>query len=197
MARTESYMLPLNTKAHFFSLPNSVDESIISLDQVKGVSGTLIIFMCNHCPYVLHLLDKMLEISREIKECGINTVAISSNDVENYPDDRPELMKKLALEKSFNFPYLYDQTQEVALAYKATCTPDFYLFDHDLKLVYRGRFDNARPKNNNPVTGQDLNEACQKLSNGLPQETNQVPSLGCGIKWKDGKNPKPKGWFSN
>tara|TARA_B100001175_G_C19507900_1_gene641957 strand:+ start:2363 stop:2956 length:594 start_codon:yes stop_codon:yes gene_type:complete len=197
MARNESFMLPLNTKAHDFSLPNTVDQSIISLDQVKGVSGTLIIFMCNHCPYVLHLIDKMVEISREIKESGINTVAISSNDVENYPDDRPELMKKLALEKSFNFPYLYDQTQEVALAYKATCTPDFYLFDYDLKLVYRGRFDNARPKNNNPITGHDLSEACQKLSNGLPQEINQIPSLGCGIKWKDGNNHKPKEWFSN
>tara|TARA_B100000579_G_scaffold193941_1_gene158488 strand:+ start:77 stop:670 length:594 start_codon:yes stop_codon:yes gene_type:complete len=197
MARTESYMLPLKTKAHNFSLPNSVDQSIISLDQVRGTSGTLIIFMCNHCPYVLHLLDKMVEISLEIKKSGINTVAISSNDVENYPDDRPELMKKLAIEKSFNFPYLYDQTQEVALAYKATCTPDFYLFDQNLKLVYRGRFDNARPKNNNPVTGQDLNEACQKLSNGLPQEANQIPSLGCGIKWKDGNNPNPKGWYSN
>ena len=190
MARTESYMLPLNTKAPGFSLPNSVDQKLVSLDQVKGKSGTLVIFMCNHCPYVLHLLDKMVKVSHEIKEWGINTVAISSNDVENYPDDRPELMKKLALEKSFGFPYLYDETQEVAIAYHAACTPDFYLFDHDLKLVYRGRFDDARPKNDNPITGKDMMDACQKLSKGMAQETDQIPSLGCNIKWKAGNEPK-------
>ena len=190
MARTESYMLPLNTKAPGFSLPNSVDQKLVSLDQVKGKSGTLVIFMCNHCPYVLHLLDKMVKVSHEIKEWGINTVAISSNDVENYPDDRPELMKKLALEKSFGFPYLYDETQEVAIAYHAACTPDFYLFDHYLKLVYRGRFDDARPKNDNPITGKDMMDACQKLSKGMAQETDQIPSLGCNIKWKAGNEPK-------
>ena len=146
--------------------------------------------MCNHCPYVLHLLDKMVEVSHEIKAWGINTVAICSNDIENYTDDRPELMKKLAIEKSFGFPYLFDPTQEVALAYEAACTPDFYLFDEDLELVYRGRFDDARPKNDNPVTGQDLMEACKKLSEGLAQETNQIPSMGCGIKWKAGNEPK-------
>ena len=190
MARTESYMLPLNTKAPDFSLPDSVDQKPVSLDQIKGTSGTLVIFMCNHCPYVLHLLDKMVEVSHEIKEWGINTVAISSNDVENYPDDRPELMKKLALEKSFGFPYLYDETQEVAIAYQAACTPDFYLFDHDLKLVYRGRFDDARPKNDNPITGKDMMDACQKLLKGMAQETDQIPSLGCNIKWKAGNEPK-------
>lgn len=190
MARTESYMLPLNTKAPDFSLPDSVDQKPVSLDQIKGTSGTLVIFMCNHCPYVLHLLDKMVEVSHEIKEWGINTVAISSNDVENYPDDRPDLMKKLALEKSFGFPYLYDETQEVAIAYQAACTPDFYLFDHDLKLVYRGRFDDARPKNDNPITGKDMMDACQKLSKGMAQETDQIPSLGCNIKWKAGNEPK-------
>jgi len=190
MARTESYMLPLNRKAPGFSLPNSVDQKLVSLDKVKGKSGTLVIFMCNHCPYVLHLLDKMVKVSHEIKEWGINTVAISSNDVENYPDDRPVLMKKLALEKSFGFPYLYDETQEVAIAYQAACTPDFYLFDHDLKLVYRGRFDDARPKNDNPITGKDMMDACQKLSKGMAQETDQIPSLGCNIKWKAGNEPK-------
>lgn len=189
MARTESYMLPLNTKAPDFSLINSIDQSLVSLDQAKGEVGTLVIFMCNHCPYVLHLLDKMVEVTHEIEEWGINTIAISSNDVENYPDDRPELMKKLALEKSFNFPYLYDPTQEVALAYEAACTPDFYLFDNDLKLVYRGRFDDARPKNDNPITGKDLMNACRKLSNGLVQEMDQIPSLGCNIKWKAGNEP--------
>ena len=184
MARTESYMLPLNTEAPDFSLTNGVDQIKVTLGEVKGTLGTLVIFMCNHCPYVLHLLEKMVEVSHDIKKLGINTVAISSNDVENYPDDRPELMQKIALEKSFDFPYLYDPTQEVALAYEAACTPDFYLFGQDLKLVYRGRFDDARPKNDNPITGKDLINACRKLLNGAAQETNQIPSLGCNIKWK-------------
>ena len=193
MARTESYMLPLNTKAFDFTLTNSVDQKKVSLNQVKGISGTLIIFMCNHCPYVLHLLDKMVEVSKNIKEWRINTIAISSNDVEKFPEDRPELMRKLALKKSFGFPYLYDETQEIARAYQAACTPDFYLFDHDLKLVYRGRFDNARPKNNNPITGKDLMNACQRLSKGIAQEREQIPSLGCNIKWKSGN--EPEGFF--
>ena len=190
MARTESYMLPLNTVAPSFTLPNSVDNQMLSLEEVKGSKGTLVIFMCNHCPYVIHLLDKMVEISNEIKPMGIHTVAISSNDINSYPEDRPELMKKLALEKSFGFPYLYDETQEIAMAYEAACTPDFYLFDGELKLVYRGRFDDARPKNDNPITGLDLMTACTNLSNGFPQEANQIPSLGCGIKWKAGNEPK-------
>ena len=194
MARTESFMLPLNTEAPNFSLTNGVDNIKVTLDKVKGRSGTLVIFMCNHCPYVLHLLDKMVEVSHDIKKLGINTVAISSNDVENYPDDRPELMQKLALEKSFDFPYLYDSSQEVALAYKAACTPDFYLFDKGLKLVYRGRFDDARPKNDKAITGKDLMNACQKLSKGAVQETDQIPSLGCNIKWKAGN--EPNGIFS-
>jgi peroxiredoxin len=190
MARTKSYMLPLGTKAPNFSLTNSIDQSLTSLDQVKGAKGTLVIFMCNHCPYVLHLLDKMVEVSHEIKAWGINTVAICSNDLENYPEDRPELMKNLAIKKAFDFPYLFDPTQEVTLAYEAACTPDFYLFDEALKLVYRGRFDDARPKNDNPITGKDLKEACTKLVEGIAQETNQIPSLGCGIKWKAGNEPK-------
>jgi len=183
-------MLPLNTEAPSFTLPNSVDNQMLSLEEVKGSKGTLVIFMCNHCPYVIHLLDKMVEISNEIKPMGIHTVAISSNDINSYPEDRPELMKKLALEKSFEFPYLYDETQEIAMAYEAACTPDFYLFDGELKLVYRGRFDDARPKNDNPITGLDLMTACTNLSNGFPQEANQIPSLGCGIKWKAGNEPK-------
>ena len=189
MSRTESYMLPLNTKAFNFSLTNSIDQKSVTLDQIKGTCGTLVIFMCNHCPYVLHLIDKIVDVSVIIKEWGINTVAISSNDVENYPEDRPELMKKLALKKSFGFPYLYDETQEVAMAYKAACTPDFYLFDDDLKLVYRGRFDDARPKNDNPITGKDLMNACQKLSKGLVLDRDQIASLGCNIKWKSGNEP--------
>ncbi len=194
MARTESLMLPLDTKAPDFLLYNCADQSQNSLDQVKGTSGTLMIFMCNHCPYVLHLLDKIVEMSNQIRDWGINTVAISSNDVERYPDDSPELMKELAIEKAFKFPYLYDETQEIAMAYNAACTPDFYLFDDNLKLVYRGRFDDARPKNGNPVTGYDLMQACKNLQKGIEQNKKQIPSLGCGIKWKKGNLPKG---FSN
>jgi peroxiredoxin len=194
MARTKSYMLPLNTKAPTFSLPNPVDDTLVSIDKVKGGEGTMVIFMCNHCPYVLHLLDKIVEVTNEIKTWGINTVAISSNDIENYPDDRPELMKRLASENTFGFPYLYDETQEVALAYEAACTPDFYLFDANLKLVYRGKFDDSRPQNDIPVTGHDLLQACENLVNKKLQNTEQMPSLGCGIKWKLGNEPKG---FSN
>jgi len=194
MARKESFMLALNTKAASFSLPNPADGRLVSIDIVKGNIGTMVIFMCNHCPYVIHLLDKIVEVTNEIKTWGINTVAISSNDIVNYPDDRPELMKKLALENSFGFPYLYDETQEIALAYKAACTPDFYLFDGNLKLVYRGKFDNARPQNDIPVTGHDLLQACENLVNDRHQKSEQMPSLGCGIKWKLGNEPKG---FSN
>ena len=183
-------MLPLNTKAPDFLLPNCIDQSLSYLDQVKGSSGTLVIFMCNHCPYVLHVLDKIVEISNQIKDWGINTVAISSNDVVNYPDDSPEMMKQLAIKKAFNFPYLYDETQEVALAYNAACTPDFYLFDDNLKLVYRGKFDDARPNNEITVSGYDLMQACENLQNGIKQNENQIPSLGCGIKWKKGNEPR-------
>ena len=194
MARTESYMLPLGTKAPNFSLPNTLDGTTLSLDHVKGTKGTLVVFMCNHCPYVLHLLDQLITLSGEIKEWGINTVAISSNDIGFYPDDRPELMKKLADEKSFGFPYLYDESQQVAMDYEAACTPDFYLFDDALKLVYRGKFDDSRPQNDLPITGADLHAACKNLIDGSPQEKNQKPSLGCGIKWKAGN--EPKGFFN-
>ena len=194
MARTESYMLPLGTTAPNFSLPNTLYGTTLSLDQVKGANGTLVVFMCNHCPYVLHLLDQLITLSGEIKEWGINTVAISSNDIGFYPDDRPELMTKLADEKSFGFPYLYDESQQVAMDYEAACTPDFYLFDDALKLVYRGKFDDSRPQNDLPITGADLHAACKNLIDDLPQEKNQKPSLGCGIKWKAGN--EPKGFFN-
>ena len=194
MAKTNSYMLPLGTVAPNFILPDTISGEETLLSEVKGTKGTLIIFMCNHCPYVLHLLDKIVEISSEIREFGINTVAISSNDVENYPDDHPILMKKLAEDRDFRFPYLYDETQSVALSYEAACTPDFYLFDSDLKLVYRGKFDDARPKNEEPISGKDLLIAAKNLIAGLPQNNDQTPSLGCNIKWKKGN--EPLGFFS-
>ena len=190
MALTESSMLPLKTEAPSFSLTNVVSGQKEYLEQLQGSLGTLIIFMCNHCPYVVHLMDAIVNTAIDFSKIGVNTIAISSNSIISHPQDGPENMKKLTLEKEFSFPYLFDDTQEVAHAYKAACTPDFYLFDEDLELVYRGRFDDARPKNDNPVTGQDLMEACKKLSEGLAQETNQIPSMGCGIKWKAGNEPK-------
>ena len=194
MAKTNSYMLPLGTEAPNFALTDTVSGKEISLSKIKGIKGTLIIFMCNHCPYVIHILDKIIEISTEIRDLGINTVAISSNDVENYPEDHPTLMKKLAEERDFSFPYLYDETQSVAISYEAACTPDFYLFDSELKLVYRGKFDDARPKNEEPVSGKDLYEAAKNLLMGIPQNNDQTPSLGCNIKWKKGN--EPSGFFS-
>ena len=193
MSRTYSYMLPLGTKAPDFKLKNTVDGKMVSLDEIQGLKGTLIIFMCNHCPYVLHLLDKMVEISFEIKNLGVNTVAISSNDINNYPEDRPELMKKLALDRGFGFPYLYDENQSVALSYEAACTPDFYLFNSELNLVYRGKFDDARPKNHEPVNGKDILTATKNLVMGFPQIEDQIPSIGCNIKWKKGN--EPSGFF--
>ena len=194
MAKTNSYMLPLGTKAPNFILPDTVSGEDISLSNTKGKKGTLIIFMCNHCPYVLHLLDKIIEISTEIKEVGINTVGISSNDIANYPEDHPKLMKKLAEDRDFSFPYLYDETQSIAMSYEAACTPDFYLFDSGLKLVYRGKFDDARPNNEEPISGKDLLKAAKNLIMEIPQNSDQTPSLGCNIKWKKGN--EPKGFFS-
>ena len=194
MSRTASFMLPLNTVAPDFSLPNTIDGEVLSLQQIKGKKGTLVIFMCNHCPYVLHLLDKMVEIIQAAKTMDIHTVAISSNDVAHFPEDGPDKMKALALERGFSFPYLYDESQEVAMAYQAACTPDFYLFDQDLRLVYRGRFDDARPKNDHPITGIDLKTACKNLHEGKKQAEPQIPSLGCNIKWKKGN--EPEGFFN-
>ncbi len=141
-------------------------------------------FLCNHCPYVIHIHDELLKITNEYAEKGLSFVAVSSNDVENYPDDSPEKMKELADEKAFNFPYLYDDTQEVAKAYQAECTPDFFVFDADLKCVYRGRMDGSSPGNGVPLTGEDLRMALDNLLAGLPIDTEQHPSMGCNIKWK-------------
>jgi len=194
MSETASYMLPLGSVAPKFRLPNTIDGNFLSLDEIRGPNGTLVVFICNHCPYVLHLLDKIVEVFNDVNKNKINSVAISSNDIENYPQDHPDQMKMLALDYNFRFPYLYDEDQSVALAYEAACTPDFFLFNSNLKLVYRGRFDDARPKNNEPVTGKYLIQAINNLSNGLPQSEIQVPSLGCNIKWKKGN--EPKGFFN-
>ena len=184
MARTPSNMLDLGTKAPNFTLPNAVDAKVYSFSDVQGELGTVVMFICNHCPYVMHVFDGIASLANDYMKQGFGFVAISSNDVENYPDDSPELMKKTAEEQGFNFPYLYDESQDVAKAYDAACTPDFYLFNTEMSLVYRGQMDNSRPKNNIPVTGNDLRAALDALLTGTPIDSLQKPSLGCNIKWK-------------
>jgi len=176
-------MLPLGTQAPDFSLLDTVSDQMMSLTHVKGNQGTVIMFICNHCPFVKHVNLQIAQLARDYKEQGIGFVAISSNDVVNYPQDAPPLMKETAIAASYCFPYLYDKTQEVAKAYEAACTPDFYLFDNDLALVYRGQLDDSRPGNGIPVTGSDLRQALDALLQGVPINEFQKPSIGCNIKW--------------
>ena len=187
MALTESRMLPLGTLAPDFSLPDTVSGRVLSKMDVFGPKGTLLFFSCNHCPYVLYLNSAIVALANEYMAKGIEFVAISSNDVEKYPDDAPNLMTETAKREGYAFPYLYDESQEVARSYDAACTPDFYLFDENQMLVYRGRFDGARPKNELPITGEDLRNAMDNLLDGKPQATAQYPSAGCNIKWKEAK----------
>lgn len=184
MAATPSTMLPLGTPAPDFSLPDTVSGKTLSLADVKSDVGTVIMFICNHCPYVLHIQDELVKIANEYSAKGFKFVAISANDVANYPDDSPEKMTELAAKWGNPFPYLYDESQDVAKAYQAACTPDFYLFDKDLACVYRGRLDGATPKNNIPVSGGELRAALDNVAAGKPVSEEQVPSIGCNIKWK-------------
>ena len=183
MARTPSNMLPLGTKARDFKLLDTVSDQMMSLTHVKGDLGTVVMFICNHCPFVKHVNVQISKLAREYREKGIGFVAISSNDVVNYPQDAPPLMKETAIAEAYSFPYLYDKTQEVAHAYDAACTPDFYLFDNQLALVYRGQLDNSRPGNGIPVTGSDMRKALDALLQGIPINELQKPSIGCNIKW--------------
>ncbi|NNE03004.1 MAG: thioredoxin family protein [Eudoraea sp.] len=183
MARTPSNMLPLGTKAPDFNLLDTVSDQMMSLANVKGELGTVVMFICNHCPFVKHVNTQISQLAREYREKGIGFVAISSNDVVNYPQDAPPLMKETAITEAYSFPYLYDKTQEVAQAYDAACTPDFYLFDNHLALVYRGQLDNSRPGNGIPVTGSDMRKAMDALLQGTPINELQKPSIGCNIKW--------------
>jgi len=192
MALTESYMLPLGTHAPNFILPDVVSNKDKSLQELKGEKGTLIIFMCNHCPYVVHLMEAIVKTAEKISNQGIATLAISSNSITSHPQDGPKKMRQLALEKKFSFPYLFDASQEVAHQYQAACTPDFYLFDNNLGLVYRGRYDASRPGNDIPITGEDLHQACDKMLNNHPMEDMQYPSLGCNIKWHQGNSPEER-----
>ena len=184
MARTPSNMLPLKTLAPGFELIDTVSGKIVSLDALKGEKGTVIFFICNHCPFVIHVNKELVQVARDYGERGIGFVAISSNDVKNYPDDAPHLMKEVAQKEGYPFPYLYDETQETARAYDAACTPDIYLFDKDLKLAYRGQLDGSRPGNDIPLTGKDLRKALDDVIEGREVQGAQKPSLGCNIKWK-------------
>lgn len=186
MARTPSNMIPLGTLAPDFQLPDTVSGETLGLQEIKGDKGTVIMFICNHCPFVKHVNQGIVQMAEDYQDKGIGFIAISSNDVQNYPDDSPELMKVNAMEEGYSFPYLYDETQEVARAYDAACTPDFYLFDNSLSLVYRGQMDSSRPGNEIPVTGSDLRDSMEALLKGNPVDPEQKPSIGCNIKWKPG-----------
>jgi thiol-disulfide isomerase/thioredoxin len=184
MAETPSNMLPLGTKASYFTLIDVISNKKKSLNDLKSDKATVIMFICNHCPFVKHINNKLVEIANKYIERGISFIAINSNDVENYPEDSPDKMAKQAKDLKYPFPYLFDETQDVAKAYNAACTPDIFLFDKDLKLVYRGQFDDSRPGNNKPVTGNDLANALDLILSGDPISEEQIPSVGCNIKWK-------------
>ena len=184
MVLLESNMMPLGKQAPDFSLPDTVSGKTLSLAELKSDKATVVLFICNHCPYVIHIREKLVELANTFQAQGVQFIAISSNDADNYPADGPEKMTEFAKENQFSFPYLYDESQAVAKAYDATCTPDIFVFDADLACVYRGRFDGATPGNGVPVTGEDLSGALTALLNqdALPAE--QIPSMGCSIKWK-------------
>ncbi|WP_343614277.1 thioredoxin family protein [Flavobacterium sp.] len=184
MARTPSNMVPLGTIAPEFFLKDTNSNNTYSFDDLKGSKGTLVIFMCNHCPFVLHVINEIVMIANDYRVQGLGIIAISSNDVEKYPQDSPEMMAEFALQHKIDFPYLYDETQETAKAYDAACTPDFYLFDNQNRLFYRGQLDDSRPGNGIPLSGTDLRNAIDALIYNRTLSEIQKPSIGCNIKWK-------------
>lgn len=184
MALTPSTMMPLGTKAPDFNLEDVISGTSKTLSDVKGKEGLIVMFICAHCPYVKNIEEELSIVARHYQHLGVEFVAISSNDSENYPEDNPDGLREQAEEHDFHFPYLLDESQEVAKAYDAACTPDFFLFDAALKCVYRGRFDASTPGNNEPVNGEDLSLAIDNLLDGQPPVEEQIPSMGCNIKWK-------------
>lgn len=189
MAATPSTMAPLGTPAPDFSLPDHEGKEV-SLDDLRAGSGLLVAFICYHCPFVAHIREELGRLGREFQEKGLQVVAINANDLTQYPQDGPEGMAAEIREGGYTFPYLLDETQEVAKAYTAACTPDFFLFDGGLKLIYRGQFDDSRPGNGIPVTGSDLRAAADALLSGNPIPEDQRASIGCNIKWKPGNEPE-------
>lgn len=190
MALTYSTMLPLGTKAPAFELPDVISEKTINLHSFAGKKLLLVMFICRHCPYVQHVKRELVKLGVDYNHKEIGIVAISSNDAVNYKDDSPQSLKEFALELKLNYPLCYDETQKVAHSYTAACTPDFFLFDKDQLLIYRGQLDDSRPGNNEPVTGKDLRAAIEAALNNQPVEKEQKPSVGCNIKWKPGCEPK-------
>ena len=188
MAQTESTMAALGMPAPDFALPDTGGRTVV-LGDFADARGLLVVFMCNHCPFVRHLREELARSVKRYQEKGLAVVGISSNDVEAFPQDGPELMAREVEELGYSFPYLFDETQSVAKAYTAACTPDFFLFDNGRRLVYRGQFDGSRPGNDVPVTGADLGAAVEALLEGSPVSPDQRPSIGCNIKWKAGNEP--------
>ena len=184
MALTESKMMELGTTAPDFSLPNTVNGQTLTFKDIASSAGTVVFFICNHCPFVIHVNPELVRLANDYQEKGIGFVAISSNDIEKYPQDGPDAMRELAQKEGYPFPYLFDETQEVAKAYDAACTPDIFVFDNNKRLYYRGRLDDSRPNNQVPLTGTDLRAALDQLLTGALPPENQYPSMGCNIKWK-------------
>ncbi len=190
MALTKSTMLEIGTKAPEFQLPDVVSKQIISLDTFAGKKALLVMFICRHCPFVKHIQVELSQLGKDYLNKNIGIVAISANDVDNYPEDAPDRLQLMAEELDFTFPLCYDETQETAKNYTAACTPDFFLFDSDRLLIYRGQLDDSRPSNNKPVTGKDLRTALDNILADKPIDLQQLPSIGCNIKWKPGNAPK-------
>ncbi len=184
MARTASKMLELGTRAPDFKLMDTITDHLTTLDDVKGERGTLVMFICNHCPFVKHINEEIVRLANDYRPLDFGFVGIMSNDIENYPEDNPARMKENAMKYQYSFPYLFDGTQEIAKAYDAACTPDFFLFNDELKLVYRGQLDDSRPGNGIHPSGRDLREAMDAILNNRKVSENQKPSIGCNIKWK-------------
>jgi peroxiredoxin len=189
MVKTLSTMLELGSPAQDFSLPDVVSGEQLSFVSLAGKAPLLVMFICRHCPFVKHIQDELARLGRDYRNKGVVIVAISSNDADSFPEDSPESLKEMAAQLGFTFPFLYDETQEVARAYEAACTPDFYLFDESHLLVYRGQLDDSRPGNGVPVTGRDLRAAIDAVLSGRPVSEDQKPSIGCNIKWKPGSEP--------
>ncbi len=184
MAVTPSNMMPLGTKAPYFRLPDTISGRLMTLDELKSDKATVIMFICNHCPFVKHVQKELVKLANDYIPRGVSFVAINSNDVVAYPEDSPQRMKEVAQQLGYPFPYLYDESQDIARAYGAACTPDFYIFDQDLRCAYRGQLDDSRPSNDIPVTGKDIRAALDAMLAGKPVSEDQKPSIGCNIKWK-------------
>ncbi|NEO77171.1 thioredoxin family protein [Moorena sp. SIO4G3] len=189
MALVNSTMLSLGTKAPEFQLPDAVSGQTISLETFAGKQGLLVMFICRHCPFVKHVQGELAKLGKDYADANLGMVAISANDADNYPDDAPDKLKEMAQELGFTFPFCHDQSQETAQAYTAACTPDFFLFDANQELVYRGQLDDSRPSNGIPVTGKDLRAAIDAVLGSQPVNSEQKPSIGCNIKWKPGNEP--------